>query len=150
VVRSLTPGRSGPRRTIKCVQEFTDSTPRPASAGSTELQKGFSAVVIDKPSPARVIFRGLSLARLRSRAPGPPPFSSMNSAPALSKTRLMTSRVARRGAAIELLPAIERRFRDAHLAAHVGNLRPALSLLERECNLLFSERRSPHRPASLE
>jgi hypothetical protein len=32
---------------------------------------------------------------------------------------------------------------DLYLAAHVGTLRPALSLLERECNLLFSELRSP-------
>jgi hypothetical protein len=39
--------------------------------------------------------------------------------------------------------------RDAHLAAHLGNLRSALRLLERKRNLLFSELRSLHRPASL-
>ena len=33
----------------------------------------------------------------RRRKPGPPPFSSMNSTPAASNARLMTSRVARRG-----------------------------------------------------
>ena len=38
-------------------------------------------------------------------------------------------------AAIQLLPAIKRRFRDAHLAAHLGNLRSALRLLERKRNL---------------
>jgi hypothetical protein len=43
----------------------------------------------------------LSRALLLSRTPRPPPFSSMNSTPALSKARLMTSRVARRG----LVPA---------------------------------------------
>ena len=34
---------------------------------------------------------------LRNRTPGPPPFSSMNSTPAASNARLMTSSVARRG-----------------------------------------------------
>jgi hypothetical protein len=42
-------------------------------------------------------FRCLLPAALRRRTPGPPPFSSMNSTPAFSKARLMTSRVARRG-----------------------------------------------------
>ena len=35
--------------------------------------------------------------RFFRRTPGPPPFSSMNSTPAVSNARLMTSRVARRG-----------------------------------------------------
>jgi hypothetical protein len=35
--------------------------------------------------------------RFRNRTPGPPPFSSMNSTPANSKARRMTSSVARRG-----------------------------------------------------
>jgi hypothetical protein len=48
-----------------------------------------------------------------------------------------------------LLSAIGRRFRDAHLAAYLGNLRSALRLLERKRNLLFSELRFVHRPASL-
>src|SRR5262249_61945544 len=32
--------------------------------------------------------------------------------------------------AIELLPALERRFRDAHLAAHLGNLRHSSPVFE--------------------
>ena len=44
-----------------------------------------------------VYFRDFCCDGLRRRTPGPPPFSSMNSTPALSKARLMTSRVARRG-----------------------------------------------------
>src|SRR6266487_337123 len=35
--------------------------------------------------------------RCRKRTPGPPPFSSMNSTPAPSRARLITSRVALRG-----------------------------------------------------
>jgi hypothetical protein len=35
--------------------------------------------------------------RFRNRTPGPPPFSSMNSTPAVSNARLMTFKVARRG-----------------------------------------------------
>jgi hypothetical protein len=35
--------------------------------------------------------------RFRSRTPGPPPFSSMRTIPAVSSARLITSRVARRG-----------------------------------------------------
>jgi hypothetical protein len=45
--------------------------------------------------------------------------------------------------------ALERRFRDAHLAAHLSNLCSALRLLERKRNLLFSELRFLHWPASL-
>ena len=46
---------------------------------------------------APIHFRDFPFDRLRRRTPGPPPFSSMNSTPAFSKARLMTSRVARRG-----------------------------------------------------
>jgi hypothetical protein len=38
----------------------------------------------------RSFYRFSGEIRLRSRTPGPPPFSSMNSTPAFSKARLMT------------------------------------------------------------
>src|SRR5438094_3375 len=41
--------------------------------------------------------RPFTFERCLKRTPGPPPFSSMNTTPALSNARLMTSRVARLG-----------------------------------------------------
>ena len=40
---------------------------------------------------------GIGFFPFRSRTPGPPPFSSMNSMPAVSNARLTTSSVAQRG-----------------------------------------------------
>src|SRR5262249_4987138 len=49
------------------------------------------------PFHFRRVAAGVLRRRCRSRTPGPPPFSSMKSTPALSKARLITSEVARRG-----------------------------------------------------
>ena len=84
---------------------LVDAFPWAAQSGSQRQEAFVTIEEIGFVSPigcpgGSIYLRLLPLVALRNRTPGPPPFSSMNSTPASTSARLMTSRVALRGSCI--------------------------------------------------
>ena len=64
--------------------------------------------------------------------------------PVLFLKLTQSSKLRRANAAVLLLPDIERRVADAHLATYLVDARPQLVLLQRKCDLVLGELASLH------